>query len=144
MRNIVISALATVMLLTANLVSAQDLTATSIRAGSSGGSINLSVDGGYTPYEFAWTGPNGLQANTEDISNLAAGEYCVNVKDALCGTVSLCVTVQTCSPVTFSINSTPTCSGQSNGTLTVVDAPPNSTYQWSNGSVNSSISGLSE
>jgi len=43
-----------------------------------GGSIDVSVSGGVTPYDFVWS--NG--ETTEDISNLSAGEYSLEVIDA--------------------------------------------------------------
>ena len=45
------------------------------------GAINLTVAGGTGPYTYAWTGPNGFTASTEDISGLAAGTYSVTVTD---------------------------------------------------------------
>ena len=47
--------------------------------GAGDGSIDLSVSGGTSPYSFAWTGPSGFTANTEDISSLEAGAYSVTV-----------------------------------------------------------------
>ena len=44
------------------------------------GAINLTVNGGTSPYTFAWTGPGGPY-NTEDLSGLAAGSYIVLVTD---------------------------------------------------------------
>ena len=46
-------------------------------ANSTNGSINLTINGGQSPYEISWN--NG--ASTQNISNLAAGEYCVTVTD---------------------------------------------------------------
>mgnify|MGYP002078388993 CR=1 FL=1 len=57
------------------------------------GAIDLQVNGGFAPFEFSWSGPGGFIASTEDISNLMPGEYCVTVKDALCGVATLCVQV---------------------------------------------------
>ncbi len=56
---------------------------------ASNGSINLSLKGGFAPYEFQWS--NG--ATTEDIENLPAGNYSVVVTDALCGKATLNFTV---------------------------------------------------
>jgi hypothetical protein len=46
--------------------------------GSSDGSINLTVTGGTPPYTYHWSN----NATTQDINNLAAGYYAVNVSDA--------------------------------------------------------------
>lgn len=45
------------------------------------GSIGISVLGGTPPYLFAWLGPDGYTADTEDIENLFAGTYGVTVTD---------------------------------------------------------------
>ena len=45
------------------------------------GSIGISVLGGTPPYLFAWLGPDGYTADTEDIENLLAGTYGVTVTD---------------------------------------------------------------
>ena len=42
----------------------------------------MTVTGGTMPYTYAWTGPNGFTATTEDISDLEAGTYTVVVTDA--------------------------------------------------------------
>lgn len=47
--------------------------------GDANGSIDLTVAGGNAPYTFAWTGPNGFTATTEDISGLEAGAYSVSI-----------------------------------------------------------------
>ena len=46
--------------------------------GASTGSIDLSVAGGTSPFTYQWSNA----ATTEDISNLGAGSYTVNVSDA--------------------------------------------------------------
>ena len=50
--------------------------------GAGNGSINLSASGGVAPYLFAWTGPNGFTADTEDLSGLEPGAYSVAITDA--------------------------------------------------------------
>jgi hypothetical protein len=52
-------------------------------AGDSNGTINLTATGGTGVLTFAWTGPNGFTASSEDIADLIAGSYTVNVTDAL-------------------------------------------------------------
>ncbi|MBS1568484.1 MAG: choice-of-anchor L domain-containing protein [Bacteroidetes bacterium] len=51
-------------------------------ASSADGSIGLGISGGTPPYSVAWTGPNGFQASSEDISNLAQGLYTAIITDA--------------------------------------------------------------
>lgn len=46
------------------------------------GAIDMAVSGGTQNYTFAWTGPNGFTASTEDISNLEDGTYSVTITDA--------------------------------------------------------------
>jgi len=50
--------------------------------GQSNGAVSLSVSGSIAPYTYAWTGPNGFTANTEDLVNIAAGTYTLNFTDA--------------------------------------------------------------
>lgn len=48
--------------------------------GTSNGEIDLTASGGSLPViSYAWTGPGGYTANTEDITALAAGSYLVTV-----------------------------------------------------------------
>jgi hypothetical protein len=46
------------------------------------GSIDLTVNGGKTPYTYSWTGPNGFTRTTQDITGLKAGTYTVVVRDS--------------------------------------------------------------
>ncbi len=48
--------------------------------GATNGAINLTAQGGGTAaYTYAWTGPNGFTASTEDLTGLAPGTYTVTV-----------------------------------------------------------------
>ena len=50
--------------------------------GGTNGAINLSVSGGTAPYTFAWSGPGGFNASSEDLVNVGMGTYTVIVTDA--------------------------------------------------------------
>lgn len=57
------------------------------------GSIDLLVGGGGGPFSYAWTGPSGFTASTEDISGLEAGIYEVIVSTGLGCTDTLSITL---------------------------------------------------
>ncbi|MBK9177502.1 MAG: choice-of-anchor L domain-containing protein [Flavobacteriales bacterium] len=94
--------------------------------GSTNGAINITVSGGFAPYTFAWTGPNGFTAASEDVLNLDAGNYTVLVTDAFgCSRTEL---FDVGSPATLSLALTPSilpfgqniaCNGGSTGTLSL-------------------------
>ena len=50
--------------------------------GVSNGAIDITVTGGVGALTYAWTGPGGFTATTEDITALAAGNYNLTVTDA--------------------------------------------------------------
>lgn len=45
------------------------------------GAIRIQVSGGSGNYDYAWTGPNGFTATTQNLSGLAAGRYTLKVTD---------------------------------------------------------------
>jgi gliding motility-associated-like protein len=47
------------------------------------GAIDITVSGGWEPYTFAWTGPDGYSETTEDVDGLDAGTYSVAIQDSL-------------------------------------------------------------
>ena len=63
-------------------ISISGLITTAACQGSSTGAVDASVNGGTTPYSYAWSGPSGFGASTEDVSGLAAGIYTLGVVDA--------------------------------------------------------------
>ncbi|MBK7382575.1 MAG: choice-of-anchor L domain-containing protein [Flavobacteriales bacterium] len=50
--------------------------------GNSNGAANITLSGGFGPYTYAWTGPNGFSASTEDLVNVPSGNYTVIATDA--------------------------------------------------------------
>jgi hypothetical protein len=63
-------------------IDAYDITEDS---GTNNGAVNIFVSGGCNGYTYAWDGPNGFTAATQDIANLASGWYHVVVS---CGNES--------------------------------------------------------
>jgi hypothetical protein len=108
-------------------------------ANCNGGSIDLSVNGGVMPYTYFWKGSvNGFSATTQDIQNLAAGQYCVTVTDAICGTAVTCYNIiqAETGKLVFvsSIKNVTNCNGEylgSDGSITLSTiGTPNCTYKW--------------
>ena len=99
-------------------------------AGSSDGKIILDVIGTANPLIFSWIGPNGYTANTQDIYNLEAGNYTVNVTDANGNITTETIVVNEPSPLIMNIN-------QAGNTLTCNITGGNSpyTYNWSTGDI---------
>ncbi|MBL7814919.1 MAG: gliding motility-associated C-terminal domain-containing protein [Saprospiraceae bacterium] len=115
------------------------------RCGSQDGSITISgVTGGNGTNTYSWTGTN-YTANTQNISNLAAGQYTLTVRDSKSCTSTKSFTV-TDSTSTIVIN-TPTishvkCNGGTDGTLSASATGGNGSlsYIWSGPSGFSSTS----
>ncbi|MCJ7448576.1 MAG: hypothetical protein MUO72_12880, partial [Bacteroidales bacterium] len=83
------------------------------------GAVALSVTGN-NPYGYAWTGPDGYTANTEDISGLKAGLYSVTVTDTK-GCISTgSVTLTQPAVLAATLASTNIfCFGSAEGTITI-------------------------
>lgn len=79
---------------------ADDVTAlvTPATTGFTNGAITLTISGGFAPYSFNWTGPDGFSSTLQDLTALAPGEYCVEVTDNYCGSTIVCVTVMEYQP----------------------------------------------
>lgn len=88
--------------------------------GYSDGNINLTVQGGTAPYNYAWTAPVAL-GNVEDPANVPAGIYTVLVTDANGCTATASITLTQPDPLVAQINtySNVSCFGFNNGSATV-------------------------
>ncbi len=64
---------------------------TSDQCGLKTGAVsNVTINGGQAPYIYTWTDANGIQISTgSSITNLAAGDYYLNVADSRCGNLSI-------------------------------------------------------
>lgn len=99
--------------------------------GASTGSIELTVADGQTPYSYSWTGPNGFTATTEDISNIEAGSYTVEVLDAsLCSVSSTVAISNTNSPVLSFIATNTTCGASAGAIDLILENTSAPTFLW--------------
>lgn len=100
------------------------------------GSIDLEVTGGNAPYaSFAWTGPHGYTASTEDIANLdSVGIYTVILTDGKgCVTDTAFTILDNLTMFAeISAKTDVVCFGDNNGsaTVTVHNGTPNYSYKW--------------
>lgn len=111
--------------------------------GASTGKIDLTVTGGTAPFNFSWS--NG--AVTEDLENIQAGEYSVNVYDAnqCLATVEKIMVLQPASGI--SANSVVTdisVFGAHDGSIdvTVNGGTPPYSYLWNNEEITQDLTGL--
>ena len=109
----------------------------------SDGSVNVSVTGGITPYQYEWS--NG--ASTQDLNDIPAGSYSLRVTDANgCQDMNVEVTVTEPSQLRASFTRTVdiTTFGLSTGEidLSVSGGVPPYSYSWSNGMTTQDIAGL--
>ena len=109
------------------------LSATTVDAacGASNGSVDLTVTNGTPPVGYNW----GANGTTEDLSNVAAGDYNVTVTDANQCSAALLVTVSNPNAPALTLTATDASCQQING---FVDATVNGgstpyAYTWSNG-----------
>ena len=114
--------------------------------GDNNGFIDLSMSGGCTPLSYLWShGPT-----SEDVSNLTAGFYFVDITDAYGVIKNFQFTLTEPPLLQATITSTNyngyniSCNGGSNGNATVTagGGVPGYSYSWSNGSLNQSNTGL--
>lgn len=110
-------------------------------SGGNTGSINLTVNGGTSPYNYSWSTGD----NTSSISNLLAGSYSVTVTDGDGCSQNASFTVSEPTPISVSGTTTDvSCNGGNTGAinLTVNGGTPSYNYLWSNGDNTQNITGL--
>jgi gliding motility-associated-like protein len=97
-------------------------TATQINTlcGESTGSIDVTVESGLEPYTYNWNGPNTIDVQTEDLSNLEAGVYTLVVTDASTCTANLDVTIVNTDEPVLVFNVTDASCGATTGSIDLV------------------------
>ncbi len=82
------------------------------------GTIALSLLGGSGTLTFEWTGPNGFASDNQNIADLNAGTYTVNVADDLGCFASLTVDLNSPAPIELSLAVTNvSCDADANGSI---------------------------
>ena len=109
--------------------------------GDATGGIDLSVTGGNGVYDYTWSNV----ANTQDLTGVVAGTYCVTVKDGNNCTATVCATIT--EPAVLAISGTVTnvqCFDGSDGQVntTVVGGTLPYTFAWTGGAVTEDIQNL--
>lgn len=101
--------------------------------GNGDGSIDISVSGGTSPYNYLWSD----SPTTEDRNGLNGGTYSITVTDANGCTSSQSININEPSPLDLSIDNVndASCNGSANGSATVsaTGGTTNYTFNWSNG-----------
>lgn len=109
--------------------------------GDSTGFINLTISGGTTPYTFAWS--NG--ETTEDVFDLPAGTYLVNVTDS--NGCSVVDTLDITEPALFTLSTIVNnvgCNGDATGSIdnTLGGGTPPVTFSWNTGDTSEDLIGI--
>ena len=106
------------------------------------GIATISITQGQAPYTILW--PNNQATATA--TNLAGGDYIVEVRDNTNCLALQTVTVPSPQPLTLQVTTQqdPNCSGNADGTLTVQAQGGNGsyTYNWNTGSTNNTLTNL--
>ncbi len=116
--------------------------------GVSDGEVLVSASGGTQPYLFDWDNDGvGDFDDTEDLNNLGAGTYILEVMDANGCTESISASISDPSAPVITIDSTinVSCFGESTGAIytTITGGSGNLTISWNNGQSTEDISSLS-
>jgi gliding motility-associated-like protein len=86
-------------------------------AGDASGWIDMTVNGGTAPYDFSWTGPGTFTSNNEDLTDIEAGDYTVNVTDDNGCSAEATISILANDEIVIDIDVTqPTCN-EANGSL---------------------------
>ncbi|MBP5994765.1 MAG: gliding motility-associated C-terminal domain-containing protein [Crocinitomicaceae bacterium] len=109
--------------------------------GQSTGSLDLTMSGGTSPYQYSWD--NGL--TTQDLIGIPAGNYTVNITDANnCPATATKTILQNSQIVVGNVTTNITCNGLLNGAvnITALGGVQPYVFGWSNGATTEDLTGL--
>ncbi len=110
--------------------------------GNTTGSIDVTVQGGTSPYSYLWN----TNVTTEDLTNLAAGTYTLTVTDSLnCTEVIVVELTEPAAPLDVTLGVVDvSCFGDSTGVIdaTVTGGTAPYTYLWNTADTTEDLSGL--
>ena len=118
---------------------------TNASCGLKNGELKLLMNGGTAPYTFKWTGINNFTSTDQDITNLVAGNYQVEITDALCGKATLNFTINN-TGINLKERISGVCGTNSDGMIEVtgIDGVAPYQYKWSNGATDAQVFGLAK
>lgn len=106
---------------------------------SDDGTLDATVTGGTESYNYSWDGPNGFTSNSNSLTGLEAGTYCLNVTDANGCSAENCFEITEPAALTVAL-SAPTvaggfhidCNGNDSGSInsTVSGGTAGFSYSW--------------
>jgi len=112
----------------------------------SDGAMNVDYMGGVGQATFSWTGPGAYTSTDQNITGLAAGNYCVIVTDENACTATQCFDVGASAPIVLSTptSTMPFCVGSNEGTATITPSGGSEPYNylWSDGQTTEVAIGL--
>lgn len=101
--------------------------------GEANGSIEVEVSGGSPAYTFVWSGPNSFTSGDEDISNLEAGNYSLEVTDSNNCLANFSFELQDPDPISIDVGGNGiSCPGEADATIdiTVSGGTPSYDFSW--------------
>lgn len=127
-----------------------DISSTNVLcSGQSNGAIDLTVNGGTPPYKYFWNKGGNLIAQTQDLNNISAGTYVLQLNDDNNCIRGASVTVGTqSSPIVIGVNEKvdESCDGKSDGKLEVSVSGGTApyTFSWSNQASTQNITNITK
>jgi len=109
------------------------------------GAIDITVTGGFTPYQFTWAGSNAFSSNSEDLQLLESGTYTVQIRDSLACTVissAFVVSEPNEAQIVINIGNAEQCYGSTTGSVAAFATGGTQpyVYAWTNGSWTEGVS----